>query len=224
MSGKHQEEDDTCNIECNYVRHNIETIRSNPSNSDDSPMAYNSFEMEQSTPRVAMIVHLSLAFFVILFGLAVVGSILLVTRYGVVIFMAIVLLLFMIAGIVYLVGFFILEEDQLKRARFTVNQWQEIAKAAIIEELNLIKIDLQEHFQLTNEPANNDTYFDNTNSGISKEKRKRSKILRVILAPFGGLRKRKKNKKKNITEPAKGGEESKITAEVSSTKDLPDLV
>eukprot|EP00815_Leptocylindrus_aporus_P006729 CAMPEP_0116055856 /NCGR_PEP_ID=MMETSP0322-20121206/3662_1 /TAXON_ID=163516 /ORGANISM="Leptocylindrus danicus var. apora, Strain B651" /LENGTH=224 /DNA_ID=CAMNT_0003539551 /DNA_START=122 /DNA_END=796 /DNA_ORIENTATION=+ len=224
MSGKHQEEDDTCNIECNYVRHANETIRSNPSNSDESPMAYNSFEMEQSTPRVAMIVHLSLAFFATLFALAVVGSIWLVSRYGVVIFMAIVLLLFMIAGIVYLVGFFILEEDQLKRARFTVNQWQEIAKAAILEELNLMKVDLHEHFLLTNEPANDDAYLDNTNSSSSNEKRKRSKILRVILAPFGGLRKRKKNKKKNMTEPAKGEKKTKITADTSNTKDLPDLV
>ena len=150
---------------------------------------------EDITPKVAVVVHLCLMFFTGLFALAIVASVMLVQRHGLVVFLAVVFVSCLCLGTVYAVGHLIIEEEKLKEARRTVDKWQRMAKAVIVEELQLFKMDIQEQFLLMDGSAedigdNEDKY----GARDIKKKKKRSKILGVLLIPFGGFRKRRKRK------------------------------
>ena len=174
------------------------------------------------TPKIAAIVHISLMFFTLLFVLAIVGAVFLVRRYGFVILLAVILIATLFLGMSYFVGYLILEEEKLKQGRLTVEKWQRIAKAVVLEEMKLFKMDFQEQFLLMNEPANN---YDNEEAMHMNEEvkpRKRSKILGVLLAPFGGFRKRRKLKKR--MKETQESESNSIDIELLNKQNIAEVV
>lgn len=178
---------------------------------DDSPTstdytrAHDEHEIRhQIAPKIALVVHLALAFFTILFALTIIGCVIIVEQFGFIIFLAIVLLCSIFLGTIYFVGHLLLEDEKLKRARHTVRQWHEVAKAVVVEEMRLFKSDFQEQFLLMDvavDPAAYDNYANSythegsDDVGTRQRRKKRSVVFGMLLVPFGGIRERRKKKK-----------------------------
>lgn len=149
---------------------------------------------------VAFFVHVAMFFFFILFGATIFGIVITIKSFGMIGLVSVLTLL----GIFTVIGFavykIINEEPRYKPMKQRLTRWKAIARVVINQELEAMHADLREHYLLTNGPAGDEytNMDDNANStnGTTphsaqqkNKKRRRSILLKVITAPFGGLKK-----------------------------------
>ena len=186
-------------------------------------------------------VYSALFFFTLLFATSILLSFLLISSFGILGILILCSLLILVFSIIYGIRKVINEEPKFKPIKYQLNRWKHIAKAVVEMELNAFKLDLREMYLITNEADdyfhheedmdNGATYNDpQMNKGFTNEtqnqsKRHRSVILKIITAPFGGLKKMQKkfpNRKTKIFSKRKKA--STLQEDSSSSLYIPPLV
>ena len=157
---------------------------------------------------VAVIVHMALLFFMLLFMGVIIFSIFVVSSYGFVTFTAFGSIVFIIAiTSYYCIGQVILNDKTLRPVRKKMKRWQAIATAVVVQEIQQFQIELNEHLLLTDGTSSfdqDDTTIDDTLpnqefNGPNKSKtqtRQRTKrqgksILFALVKPFIGKKRSK---------------------------------
>lgn len=169
---------------------------------------------------VVFFVCVALFFFVILFGFSVIGSILLLKKFGVVGMAALLCLVSALFSVIYGVWRVINEEPKYEPVKRKFNKCITITRAVVEREIQAIQMDLREMYLLRNEPEHDSNdfgeHYDNMDSYMESDeneknppppegrekKRYRSFILKVVSAPFGGLKKfqdKNKGRKKGFS-------------------------
>lgn len=177
---------------------------------DDFDYDDDEIQRDAANEWAALIVHLALGFFLLLFFCCIVFSILVVSQYGFVAFMALTSLVLIVLGLAYFVAITIAEDSIMRPARKKLRRFHAIATAVAINELRNIQLDIYDHLMLENEVGNsndedvNEISPNQSNSSVQNEKdgksrRKRRRIPRsalfgVIVAPFLKKKKAKKFK------------------------------
>jgi len=99
---------------------------------------------------VMCIVHVALAFFCLLFICGVIIAIFVASRYGVVTFAVLAVLLVIMTFIGYFVYKTLNEDKAMKPLRRKIRQWNVIATEALVNELRNFQLDINEHLLLGN--------------------------------------------------------------------------
>jgi hypothetical protein len=166
---------------------------------------------------VAMVVHIAIGFFMILFFGALIVSIFIVSKYGFFTLLIILILMTMALAIGYFVSKIMDRDEVLRPVRRKIKRWHAVATAVVIKEIQDFHLDLNEHLLLTNgtafpedevdypiyERMEEEGGWNGGPSGGRKSRRggHRSKVFGFLVKPFlkqkDGKRFRFKRKKKS---------------------------
>lgn len=102
---------------------------------------------------VAMVVHIAIGFFMILFFGALIVSIFIVSKYGFFTLLIILILMIMVLTIGYFVSKIMDRDEVLRPVRRKIKRWHAVATAVVIKEIQDFHLDLNEHLLLMNGTA-----------------------------------------------------------------------
>ena len=177
-------------------------------------------QKDAANELVALVVHIALGFFMLLFFGSLMAAILIVGAYGFMTFVLIISLMLMALSIGYFVSIMLDKDRVLKPVRRKIRRWHAVATAVVVQEIRDFQLDLREHLLLTNGDADeqgeggvynrmndNGQVGGSASAGIrTKRKGSRSKVFGMLVKPF--LKKKKGHKfrfgrkKKNENEEA----------------------
>ena len=191
---------------------------------DDEDFDYDEEEIQQDAAdeTVALIVYIALAFFLFLFFIVFITVIIIVGKYGFLVFMIISILFTVVLLFArYLLN--LMEEDRvLKPMKRKIRRWHAIATAVVVNEMKNFHLDINDHFLLTYDETYDDKCPSNDNSdGVKNRKQRkipRSRIFRFIVQPLL----KKKNGKRRFMNTKRGKKSS--TCEESQGRYEPTLI
>jgi len=184
------------------------TAQSIEEEKDDYHYDDEEIQKDAANELVALVVHIALGFFMLLFFGSLVVAILIVGAYGFLTFVLIISLMLMAISIGYFVSRMLDKDKVLKPVRRKIRRWHAVATAVVVQEIRDFQLDLREHLMLTNggdAEEENGVYNrmdDNGQVGGSasaaaagthtKRKGSRSKVFGMLVKPF--LKKKKGHK------------------------------
>jgi len=182
-------------------------------------------QKDAADEMVAIMVHIALGFFVVLFFGALVAAIIIVGKYGLLTFIIVSTLMMTALTIGYFVSRMLDQDKVLKPVRRKIRRWHAVATAVVVQEMRDFQLDMNEHLLLTNGSAHNDedsvynVMDENGNvagsvtPGMNTKRRKtRSKVFGMLVKPFLKKKKgfrfgRKKKKTETNDMPVDGDHE-----------------
>lgn len=150
-------------------------------------------QRDAADDTIVLIVHIALAFFILLFFVALTVSIIIVGQYGFLIFMMVCALLFLGLTIGYFVSKIMDRDRVLKPVRRKIRRWHAIATAVVVKEMKDFQLDIQDHLLLTNGPSGDTDMYGYSHHGEDdingigsgmKRKGSRSKIFKIFVKPL----------------------------------------
>ena len=173
---------------------------------------------------VAFMVLSALSLFLFLFFVAAVFIIIIVGKYGFLVFIILsVLSTFVIIFVRFTLG--VIEKDRVLRPmKKKMRRWHAIATAVIVNEMKNFHLDLNDHLLLTYDDNYNDDDGTKNNDHSSsrdnnnrKWKKPRSRIFRIFVQPFL----KKKNGNKRFSKSNKTKNNDKFDVEPNGVDDCP---
>ena len=171
---------------------------------DDYHFDDEEIQKDAADEMVAIVVHIALGFFVLLFFGALVAAIIIVGKYGFLTFVLVASLMMTAVTIGYFVSRMLDQDKVLRPVRRKIRRWHAVATAVVVQEIRDFQLDLNEHLLLTNgdgdgdADAHEDGFYNmmddhgqvgGSAASETKTKRTRSKIFGILVKPF--LKKKK---------------------------------
>mmetsp|Transcript_11309 Transcript_11309/g.21164 ORF Transcript_11309/g.21164 Transcript_11309/m.21164 type:complete len:329 (-) Transcript_11309:209-1195(-) len=121
-------------------------------NQEKQDFNYDDEEIQRDAANeiVALVVHIAIGFFMILFFGSLIVSVFIVSKYGFMTFILIMLLMTMALTIGYFVSKIMDKDEVLRPVRRKIQRWHAVATAVVIKEIQDFHLDLNEHLLLTN--------------------------------------------------------------------------
>jgi len=124
---------------------------------DDDAIDLEKVKQDAANDAVAMGIFAALGFFIVLFSSTMVMVILLVSKYGVVAWVSVSSLCFLLCGGGFLTYKYISKEKKMRKAHKNILYWKEVAVQVVLNEIEAFQIEMNEHLMITDGEDEYDT-------------------------------------------------------------------